>query len=324
MNGAQMDGGERCRIEGSADHSKTTIDWLRARVQAEPRDILEALRPAFGDDLGDHLNLHHLDRGILGFQQGAELQTRGLHVGRLDFGGASQRGWVRIDLNGKGCERMDWQQIHLMEALPCSQIRRIDIALTTWDGEVTHEMVVDAHQRGRFETGGRPPVLQQITSSDPRAGRTCYIGKRKADRFMRCYEKGFEMARQYLCYGQALTINGKRVEDIYRCEVEVKAQETDIPWSVIPRRDAYFTGAYPFCSDLLPTITTDVLMRRPDREAQVELQAALEHCRVQYGPTLYTALMAYQGDILAVWDRVIGTTHNETLLRAGVLIAEHD
>ena len=28
--------------------TKTTIDWLRVRVKAEPRDILQAMRPMFG------------------------------------------------------------------------------------------------------------------------------------------------------------------------------------------------------------------------------------------------------------------------------------
>lgn len=306
---------------------KTTVDWLRFRSQTEPRDILQALRPMFGD-AGPALKLSHLQRGILGFQQAAQIVIADMPVGRMDYGGESQKGWVRVDINGKGCEWVqDWTAAQEVEVLPNAQIRRLDIAMTTWKGEVSHDSVCRAHADRRFVTKGRPPALQQITSSDPRAGRTCYIGKREqSDKFMRCYEKGFELAGKIRArYGMDCTeIDGSKVEDIYRCEVELKAVSTDIPWEVIERRDQYFAGAYPFCADVLPGIEADILQRRPQREPQMDLAAALENCRIQFGPTLYTALMAYQGDMTAVWDKVVGDRHSQPLLEAGVLLVEHD
>jgi DNA relaxase NicK len=197
--------------------------------------------------------------------------------------------------------------------------------LTTWNGEVNHDQVVAAHTAGRF-TIRRPPKLQQILSSDPRAGRTCYIGEReKSDKFMRCYEKGFELAAKFAARipGELTHIDGKRIEDIYRCEVEFKAAGTDIPWEVIERRDQYFAGAYPFCGDVLPGVEADILMRRPQRAPQIDLQAALDNCRIQYGPTIFTALAAYGGDMTAVWDKIIGDHHNQVLLEAGVLLVDH-
>ena len=305
---------------------KTTVDWLRFRSKAEPRDIIETLRPMFGND-SKHLHLKQLDRGILGFQQAAQICLADMPLGRMDFGGESQKGWVRADLSGKGCEWVkDWEAVSAVEELPSAQIRRLDIALTTWKGEVTHESVVRAHSNGRFTTRGRPPTLQQVTSSDPRAGRTCYVGKRElSDKFMRCYEKGFEILSKVRGLpGECTHLDGFRVEDIYRCEVELKASNTDIPWEVIERRDQYFAGAYPFCADILPDIEADILQRRPQREPQLDLAVALENCRIQYGATLFTALMAYQGDMTAVWDKIIGDHHNQALLEAGVLLVDHD
>jgi phage replication initiation protein len=304
---------------------KTTVDWLRFRVKEEPHAILEALRPAYGH-IGEHLSLHKLQRGILGFQQACSINVGDMPLGRMDFGGASQREWVRVDIGGKGCEWLqDWGEMRRVEEMESAQLRRLDIALTTWEGQITHDMVVQAHAAGRF-TIRRPPELRQITSSDPRAGRTCYIGKRDSDKFMRCYEKGFEMAAKYAARvpGEVMRIDDKAVEDIYRCEVEFKATETDIPWEVIERRDQYFAGAYPFCADILPGVEADILMRRPEREPQIDLQAALDNCRIQFGPTLFTAMAAYHGDIMAVWDKVIGKHHNQTLLEAGVLLVDHD
>ena len=304
---------------------KTTVDWLRFRVKEEPHAILEALRPAYGR-IGEHLSLHKLERGILGFQQACSINVGDMPLGRMDFGGASQREWVRVDIGGKGCEWLqDWSEMRRVEEMESAQLRRLDIALTTWEGQITHDMVVQAHAAGRF-TIRRPPELRQITSSDPRAGRTCYIGKRDSDKFMRCYEKGFEMAAKYAARvpGEVMRIDDKAVEDIYRCEVEFKATATDIPWEVIERRDQYFAGAYPFCADILPGVEADILMRRPEREPQIDLQAALDNCRIQFGPTLFTALMAYHGDMTTVWDKVIGHEHNQRLIEAGVLLVEHD
>jgi len=306
---------------------KTTVDWLRFRTKTEPRDILEALRPLYGD-LGEHLNLKPLGKGILGFTQGSTLQLCDMPLGRMDFGGESQRDWVRVDITGKGCEwAKQWEELPRIEELPAAELRRLDLALTTWEGEMTHEQVVQAHTAGRFVTRGRPPVLSQVTSSDPRAGRTCYIGKREqSDKFMRCYEKGWEMVGKYegRMPGEITHIDNKAVGDIYRCEVEFKAINTDIPWEVVERRDQYFAGAYPFCADILPNVEADILMRRPERDPQLELLAALDNCRVQFGPTLFTALKAFQGDMGAVWEKVIGKQDNQRLVEAGVLLVDHD
>lgn len=305
---------------------KTTVDWLRFRVQAEPRDVLQALKPMYGD-AGSILHLKHLPRGIMGFQQGANLSLGDMPIGRIDFGGESQRGWVRVDITGQGCEWVqDWEAMEEVEGLPSAQLRRLDLALTTWQGQVTHEQVVQAHTDGRFVTRGRPPAMRQIISSDPRAGRTCEIGTReRSDKFMRCYEKGFQLAAKFAARipFQISCIDGFRIEDIYRCEVEFKATGTDIPWEVIERRDQYFAGAYPFCADVLPGIEADILQRRPQRAPQLDLQAALDNCLIQYGPTLYTALAAYGGDIMAVWDKIVGNHHSNDLLESGVLLVDH-
>ena len=306
--------------------SKTTVDWLRFRARVEPLEALEALRPMFGT-LGSSLALKPLQRGILGFRQGSQVVVEDLVLGRMDYGGETQRGWIRVDVPGTGCEWVtDWNEARQVEQLQDAQLRRVDLALTTWRGEVSHERVVQAHAAGRF-TLRRPPVLQTIESSDPYAGRTCYIGQReKADKFMRCYEKGWQMLRDVPASVRAdvTEIEGFPPRDIYRCEVEFKAATTVVPWEILQRRDHYFAGAYPFCSDVLPEVEPDVFARRPERTAQTELAVALENCRVQFGPTLFTALTAHRGDIGAVWDRIVGRQHNARLLEAGVLLVDHD
>jgi len=308
--------------------TKTTVDWLRFRTQASVETGLEALRPLFGVH-ASLVNLERLERAKDGFQQACALQIGNMTAGRVDFGGKSQRGWARWNLTGTGCEWVeDWGALQEVEALASSEIRRVDLALTTWRGEVTHESVELAHSAGGFRcsgSGGRPPDMQTIVSTNERAGRTCYVGKRESDKFFRGYEKGFELVGKLGAAGATMThIDGFPVEDIYRCEVELKASGTDVPWEVIERRDHYFGGCYPFLADLLPGVEADILMRRPDRAPKLDLAAALANIKIQYGPTFYTALRAYHGDIGAVWDRVVGTKHNPALLAAGVLLVDHD
>ena len=307
----------------------TTIDWVRFRVQAEPGEALEALRPMFGD-LGDHLQLGEHVRGLMGFQRGIPIKLADATLGRMDWGGESQRGWLRVDLPGKGCGFVsDWDELDQVEALPGAELRRLDIAHTTWRGEVTHERVVKAHAAGKF-TIRRPPNLQTIVHTDPHRGRTCYVGNRTADKFFRAYEKGRQLAEQYgpsvpeMGGGYVTKIDGFPVEDIYRCELELKAEGTDIPWETIQRRDQYFSGSYPFCAEVLPGIEPDILQRRPEKAPQRELQAMLANIRTQYGNSLFTALTAYHGDIGAVWEKVCGTQHHRGLLEAGVLLVDHD
>ena len=181
----------------------TTVDWLRFRAKTDPGEALEAVRPMFGT-LGAHLALGAHCRGVLGFQRGIPIKLGDATLGRMDWGGESQRGWLRLDLPGKGCGFVeDWDALEEVEALPEAELRRVDVALTTWRGEVTHEQVVQAHTGGLFTTHGRPPNLQQITHSEAHAGRTCYVGARTGDKFFRAYEKGKELAAKL---GAGLTI----------------------------------------------------------------------------------------------------------------------
>lgn len=276
---------------------------------------------------GDDLHAVALERGRDGWSSAVKLVVKGIDVGRVDFGGESQAGWQRTNLTGTGCSMVtDWTAVDDLAALEQSELRRVDLALTTWRGEVTHASVVQAHADGEFvrSRGGRPPNLRQIISSDPQAGKTCYVGERTSPQMDRCYEKGFEMASPFRGTGQELThIDGCPVADIYRVELELKAVDQVVPWDVVVERDEYFAGAYPFHRRLLPQVDPEFVLR-PTRSPVRDLAAALAHCRQQWGDTIFTALVAHHGDIGAVMARILGSKHNERLVEAGVLTVEHE
>lgn len=108
-----------------------------------------------------------------------------------------------------------------------------------------------------FSSGGRQPKMKKVEGSDPKDGRTIYVGARDSEKFIRCYEKGFEILARYkipenLKAGiTGMTFDGVGMVDpakVYRCEVEFKASsEKVLPWPMLTNRDEFFAGANPFC-----------------------------------------------------------------------------
>jgi phage replication initiation protein len=301
----------------------TKIDWLAFRSQSQPGESIEALRGLFGD-LGPSLKSTPNKRGWNGFERTDTISLAGMTIGRIAFGGDSMRGWVRLDITGTGCEWVkDWDACE--DSLSCLskfQTRRVDIALDTCKREVTHQTVLDAHRSGMFTTCGKPPSMVKIEPEDTYEGKTIYVGKRDQPKFFRGYEKGYQMAGKYP--GLEIThFDGVPIDDIYRLELELKAKHQDLPVDLIENRDQYFAGAYPYLQSVLE-VEPEIFKQSKDKAPQRCLASMLEIMRTQYGNTLFTALAAHQGDISAVWSKIVGSKHNENLLAEGVLLVEHE
>jgi DNA relaxase NicK len=149
--------------------------------------------------------------------------------------------------------------------------------------------------------------------------------------FCRNYEKGQKEVvslaestgysfQDLLCSG-SIGVEGEWVDPMkwYRCELELKSKKRPIPHEIVRRRDHYFAGAYPYFSQMLSNVEPEFILT-PQQEGRLGLEAALAQIRRQYGRTLFTALMVEQGDIGAVWDRIVGSELNPTLVAAGALL----
>ena len=301
----------------------TTIDWLGFRTQDEPVGCLEALRGAFGQE-GASLRATPKKRGKQGFQRSDTLSLGDLVVGDMSFGGDAMRGWVWVEITGKGCQWVDdWNRCEdEISQLRDFQYKRVDIALDTHKREVTHDTVMEAYAAGMFTTCGKPPSQRSIIPADPYDGRTIYVGKRDQPKFLRAYEKGFETVRQYPRHYNIKCLDGIVIADWYRLELELKAKNQPLPEDLIENRDQFFSGAYPYLQSVL-AVEPQVLRQSRDKHPQRKLAAMLEIMQAQYGNTLFTALAAYQGDIGAVWEKIVGKKHNERLLEEGVLMVDH-
>lgn len=312
---------------------KTRPDWFKFRTRDNPWKVLEALRPAFGT-AGDLLELGDQVQGKDGWLWRRWIYLAGdIAIAAIDYGGKHQREWVRVDIPGSGCAWVqDWQ---VMAALPSvlqeAEVKRLDIALTTYHGEVTHDMVLAAHERGAFCAGGRNPHYRQVGGSDPRAGRTIYVGQRDAPKFCRCYEKGFEVLQEVPVSVRsgvyAIEMDGVGMVDpakVYRVEVEFKAKDCrPIPWEAVAAPDGYFAGAYPFCAELLPGVPEVKLQTMPTAAPRRALASSLDNCRRSYGGILRAALLAYGGDVDRVMAMVTAEQPSDALVAAGVLTIDH-
>lgn len=303
--------------------SLTKIDWLGFRTQSEIPAAIEALRGAFGS-VGGAVRVKHRKGGWQGYRQSADLCLNDMHIGLMAYGGENQKGWVSVNLSGRGCEWIrDWEEAEdSLTSLPAYESRRVDIALDTFKREVTHEIVVDAYRSGLFTTNGRPPKMNQILPEDPKDGRTVYIGQREQGKFLRAYEKGYELTKDTRGNLDITHIDGVNVADIYRVELELKPKVSPLPLDVIDRRDQYFAGAYPFLQNVTEC-EPEIFRQKREAGPQRDMQAALAQIRYQYGSTLFTALAAHAGDVGAVWDKIVGFKDNETLLQRGVLMVDH-
>lgn len=243
----------------------------------------------------------------------------------MAFGGDNQKGWCSINISGRGCEWVeDWEQADFSASkMPGFETRRVDLALDTFRREVTHEKVMRAYRAGSFTTSGRPPKITEILPGEKSDGRTVYIGSREQGKFLRAYEKGYELVKGYAKDFHVEMINGFPIEDIYRLELELKPKVSPLPVDLIARRDQYFSGAYPYLQKVVE-IEPEIWHQKREEGPQRDLDAALSQICHQYGSTLYTAAVAYHGDIGAVWDKVVGHKHNLSLLEKGVLLVDHE
>lgn len=302
----------------------TSVDWLGGRTQARHDTVIEALRPVFGQ-VGILLTATPKKRGKQGFESSYALSLGDFIVGDMSYGGDAMRGWTWIELTGKGCQWIsDWGVCEdQLFQLADFEYKRVDIALDTYKREVTHETVLQAYADGHFTTGGKPPSIRQILPGDPVDGRTAYIGKRDQPKFLRAYEKGYESVKDYPRPLTIDAIDGIPLADIYRLELELKAKSQLLPEDLIENRDQYFAGAYPYLQSVL-AVEPQVLKLSRDKSPQRALASMLEIIRAQYGNTLFTAMMAYGGDISTVWGKIAGDRHNQRLLEEGVMMVPHE
>lgn len=318
--------------------SKSGIDYLKFRTQSGPMDVFEAIRGAFAG--GDEMVLEQEMAGKDGWKSRRSMRLFGELVAWMDYGGDSQRGWLRFEMPGKGCGWVcDWERVaSLVGVLDTAELTRVDLKVDTVDGSITHETVLAAYEAGKFKrgTGGRNPTCRKVESSQMTDGRTVYIGARTSSRFIRCYEKGWQLLSK-MGLPESLMKPDIRVDfedglgmrlarDFYRVEVELKAVDGAVlPWPCLTMPDAYFAGSSQFCEDLVQVAPKKVYSLPSDFDKKASLFSAIQNCKQAYGG-LFNALMQLHGDSdeakARIFDKLVSDSVSKRLKEDNVLMLD--
>lgn len=327
-------GGNELSGAGSVVRPKTKIDALTFTARGAMNAPLDLLARHFGK--AGTFNVEDRCAGSLGYDSSALLTVDGASVGRIAWGGKSQRDTVHVSLMGTGCSMIgDVAPIVAVCAREDWRLARVDIAADFVDGSVTYDTFLEATRNGGFHCGRRPPVVDGAGPlDDSDRGRTIYVGRRDSDKFARGYEKGLKELPSLLreaweefgidpSPGLCISVEGAWVNPAkwFRSELELKAKKRPLPWDIVDRRDHYYAGAYPYFAEHLPNAEPLAIVTS-QRQGALALEEVLANIRRQYGSALFTALMAYEGDIGAVFAKIVGDKHNERLVQAGALLRE--
>lgn len=326
--------------------NRTNVDWWAWRSQGSLEAHQRALGAAFSGS-GYPLNLELRKGGYMGYEKSARIIVGDLDAGLIAWGGDNQRGWTYTSIHGQGCAWIDDWDLAQDAADKCGSYepKRVDIALDRWDGFTGFDATLAAYRSGGFNLSGRPPKCEPMKPERPEDSAILRIGSRSGNKYLRGYEKGKQLLGPSIAAamlsdpesfdwsdwvtkvmsirkadGELVVVN---VWDWWRLELELKPQTAPLPEDVIDRRDQYFAGAYPYLGQVLSDVDSEALVMRRQRSPILDLALSLAAVQTQYGSTLFTALMAHQGDISAVWSKIVGRKHNSRLVSAGVLMVDH-
>lgn len=240
------------------------IDWLSFTVHGDavtsPLDWAQTLRVCLG--IPD-LEAGPQERGIVGFTHSAPLviprSGDAVTVGKIGWGGESQRGRVYLSLGSSICARVaEWATFTSVLDLLAARITRVDLAHDDLHGTRSVDDAVTMYNQGLFKSGGRNPSCSfqgdwMQVSGD---GRTFYVGKRGNGKLLRVYEKGKQLGDQSSAW--------------VHWEAEIHNRDRIIPFDVLTSPDKYLAGCFPALSFVSQSPAQIPTQRKV-------LEASLEH-----------------------------------------------
>jgi len=285
----------------------THVDWISFTSEETPAILEEFVKILLPKAI-----IVAQDRGTQGYKFVGSIVNGGVTIGRIAFG--TTHGRNLLTFTGKGCAQVkDWAVfVQYFKILTKAKITRIDIALDFFEGEVTHDLVQKAYTEGKFKPLKSPqnPTIahQQSTSGcGVNQGRTTVIGTKSSSKFIRCYEKGLERfyrvtkdldeAGRLAFFGNLENLKCSEVDpeapdtallDWYRLEVQYGNADRVLDIDTLTDRDQYFSGAYPYCEELIK-MPRKTPTRIPDN-LETDMEQMFQHIRNQYGPFLGTML----------------------------------
>jgi len=312
---------------------KTFIDWFRFRTKSDVQHIFTTLQPCFTAGI-DCLVLGPQESGKDGWTLRRTLHFADEYIGAIDYGGHSQRGWARVDINGSGSKWLIPEQAaNLIDVLHDAEIKRLDIALDVFDGSVTKDIAFSQHALGGFDRGGRRPSKELYDKYE--SGFTFYVGSRSSSRYLRIYCKGAELLKNCKAADLALIrsnpgieicwdgVNKSTIDKYVRLEVEFKPKDGFIvPWTALTHRDAFFAGVGPYLASMVDSSPVLIRGMPSALTAQLSMYAQMEHARIAFGKVLRTRLMQIgetDENKIKIFDEIASSEPSHRLVALGIL-----
>lgn len=282
---------------------QTLIDWL-SFTALETVSILEQFTTILIPDV----KIFTLKHGQPGYKFTKEINLNGQAIGRLAYG--ANHGRNLFTLTGKGTAKIQWEIfLQYYQILTEPKFSRIDIAKDFFNGEVSHESVLQNYENGNFTPAKSPkkPSINIISGSDGygnNKGRTVNIGNKKSSKFIRCYEKGLEQfakifdktpdeekpnPRHLSCFDLSINHGDTPLLNWYRLEVQYGNADRELSSDMIINRDEYFSGAYPYCKEVLEMTTGKTPPRIPNN-TECDIELMFKHMSDQYGSFITTMI----------------------------------
>lgn len=288
--------GEREGVEASNRAQVAFIDWLAFTVPpGEGRDwqwVIQNLVETLGIGAiewkresrkwNGYLNMVELIHPV----QGGE----SVGLGRLGWGGESQRGTIHVALNGQACALVkDWAALKYWGESVGAWITRADTTYDDYQGKALNiSVALDWLSQGGFNSNGRPPKRRLDSDLGSGEGSTMKIGDRSQGKYCRIYEKGKEL--------------GDRESSWCRAEVEWKAKGQYITWDVLIQPGNYLSAAYP-CFIFLSE--TQSKMQSVRLAASISYEQLVKWVKSAAGKALNTMLKIEDGDAASVLVQVV-------------------
>lgn len=267
----------RALTGGESQAHNAFVDWLSFTVGEECFANAQDWAPHLAQYLMvPELRVGPRERGVAGFLHSSQLQVeterQPVTVGKLAWGGDSQRGRVYVALAGTLCARVhDWIRLQLVLQLCDARITRLDLAHDDVHGTHSVDRAVDWYEDGGFNTGGRDPNCQ--TAGDwlgtSGKGRTFYVGNRRHGKLLRVYEKGKQL--------------GDALSPWVRWEVEFHNRDRWLPYDMLTDPAPYLAGAFPA---LAFVSSTPRPIRTQRKAVKASLEHLIEHLAKSYGKTI--------------------------------------
>jgi phage replication initiation protein len=246
------------------------IDFLGVTFRMDATNAKESIEILLRGWLGVEVRVTETGKGWNGYKHRLDIEG----VGLVAFGGNNET--VHIEVTGSGCMQVkDWSAVADSLDMLEAWITRLDLAVDDFEGTTYNlEWCKRAFADGEFNPArGARPVPRLIDDMGSGKGCTFYLGARESGKLFRGYEKGKEQ--------------GEPESPWFRCEVEWRNRNREIPVQAIREPGKFFAGAYPaFKAHALEqrTITTVAHI------AQAHIEKATDHARKQAGRVIHALL----------------------------------